>query len=289
LNMMLLVPALVLERLQRAFSISGRVTDRWMTLSSKNTVQSEAWRFCTSQLYWGQDVPIYNIPGVTAELKFTPEALAGIFLGKITKWDDPQLTRINPEAKLPSHEIVVVFRSDGSGTTYIWTDYLAKVSEEWNNGIGFGTTVPWPVGLAGRGNGGVAAIVKQTPYSIGYVELAYAVKNKLAYGWVKNQAGHFVKANLESVTAAAAEVAHNMPADFRVSITNAPGEKAYPISSFTWLLVPEKFDDKNKLKVMKDFLQWISTDGQKLTRELLYVPLPAEIVAKEQAAFSKVQ
>ena len=224
-----------------------------------------------------------------AELKFTPDALAGIFLGKITKWDDPQLTRINPEAKLPNHDIAVAFRSDGSGTTYIWTDYLAKVSEEWNNNIGFGTTVPWPVGLAGRGNGGVAAIVKQTPYSIGYVELAYAVKNKLAYGWVKNQAGNFVKANLESVTAAAAEVAHNMPADFRVSITNAPGEKAYPISSFTWLLVPEKFDDKNKLRVMKDFLQWISTDGQKLTQELLYVPLPAEVVAKEQAAFSKIQ
>ena len=240
----------------------------------------------------GADVPTYNIPGVTAELKFTPEALAGIFLGKITKWDDPQLTRTNPEAKLPNHEIVVAFRSDGSGTTYIWTDYLAKVSEEWNAGIGFGTTVPWPVGLAGRGNGGVAAIVKQTPYSIGYVELAYAVKNKLAYGWVKNQAGNFVKANLESITAAAAEVAHNMPADFRVSITNAPGEKAYPISSFTWLLVPERFDDKNKLTVMKDFLQWMSTDGQKLTQELLYVPLPAVtrgIVAKEQAAFSKIQ
>jgi phosphate transport system substrate-binding protein len=237
----------------------------------------------------GADVPTYNIPGVTAELKFTPEDLAGIFLGKITKWDDPQLTRTNPEANLPSHEIVVAFRSDGSGTTYIWTDYLAKVSEEWNSEIGFGTTVPWPVGLAGRGNGGVAAIVKQTPYSIGYVELTYAVKNRLAYGWVKNQAGNFVKANLESVTAAAAEVAHNMPADFRVSITNAPGEKAYPISSFTWLLVPDKFDDKNKLKVMKDFLQWISTDGQKLTQELLYVPLPAEVVAKEQAAINKIQ
>jgi len=236
----------------------------------------------------GADVPIYNIPGMTAELKFTPESLAGIFLGKITKWDDPRLTKTNLEAKLPNNDIVVAFRSDGSGTTYIWTDYLAKVSEEWNNDIGFGTTVPWPVGVAGRGNGGVAAIVKQTPYSIGYVELAYAVKNKLAYGWVKNQTGNFVKANLESVTAAAAEVAHNMPNDFRVSITNAPGENAYPISSFTWLLVPEKFDDKNKLRAMKDFLQWMSTDGQKLTQELLYIPLPAEVVAKEQAALSKI-
>jgi len=237
----------------------------------------------------GADVPIYNIPGVSAELKFTPEALAAIFLGKITKWDDSLLTEANPEASLPNHEIVVAFRSDGSGTTYIWTDYLAKVSEEWDRNIGFGTTVPWPVGVAGRGNGGVATIVKQTPYSIGYVELAYALKNKLAYGWVKNQAGNFVKADFKSVTAAAAEVAHNMPDDFRVSITNAPGENAYPISSFTWLLVPEKFDDKNKLRVMKDFLQWMSTDGQKLTEELLYVPLPAEVVAKEQAAFSKIQ
>ena len=237
----------------------------------------------------GADVPMYNLPGVTADLKFTPEALAGIFLGKITKWDDPQLTKTNPEAKLPNHEIVVAFRSDGSGTTYIWTDYLAKVSEEWNSEIGYGTSVPWPVGLAGRGNGGVAAIVKQTPYSIGYVELAYAIQSKLPYGWVKNQAGNFVKASLESVTEAAAEVAHNMPDDFRVSITNAPGEKAYPISSFTWLLVPAKFDDKNKLKVMKDFLQWMVTDGQKLTQELLYAPLPEEVVAKEQAAFSKIQ
>ena len=237
----------------------------------------------------GADVPMYNIPGVTTDLKFTPEALAGIFLGKITKWDDPHLTKTNPEAKLPNHEIVVAFRSDGSGTTYIWTDYLAKVSEEWNSKIGYGTSVPWPVGLAGRGNGGVAAIVKQTPYSIGYVELAYAIQSKLPYGWVKNQAGNFVKASLESVTEAAAEVAHNMPDDFRVSITNAPGEKAYPISSFTWLLVPAKFDDKNKLKAMKDFLQWMVTDGQKLTQELLYVPLPEEVVAKEQAAFSRIQ
>ena len=215
--------------------------------------------------------------------------MPGSSSGKITKWDDPQLTKNNPEAKLPNHEIVVAFRSDGSGTTYIWTDYLAKVSEEWNSDIGYGTSVPWPAGLAGRGNGGVAAIVKQTPYSIGYVELAYAIKSKLPYGWVKNQAGNFVKANLESVTAAAAEVAHNMPADFRVSITNAPGEKAYPISSFTWLLVPERFDDKNKLRVMKDFLQWMSTDGQKLTPELQYVRLPAEVVAKEQAAFNEIQ
>ena len=237
----------------------------------------------------GADVPIYNIPGVTAELKFTPEALAGIFLGKITKWNDPELTRTNPDAKLPDHEIMVAYRSDGSGTTYIWTNYLAKVSEDWDKEIGFGTSVPWPVGVGGQGNSGVAALVKQTPYSIGYVELAYAIQNKLAYGSVKNQAGNFIKADLESVTAAAASVAQKMPDDFRVSITNAPGEKAYPISSFTWLLVPEKFNDKTKLKVMKDFLQWMSTDGQKLTQELQYAPLPEDVVAKEQAAFSKIQ
>ena len=237
----------------------------------------------------GANVPTYNIPGVTAELKFTPEALAGIFLGKITKWNDPELTRINPDAKLPDHEIVVAFRSDGSGTTYIWTNYLSKASEDWDKAVGFGTSVSWPVGVGGQGNSGVAGIVKQTPYSIGYVELAYAIQNKLPYGSVKNQAGNFVKADLESVTAAAASFAQKMPDDFRVSITNAPGEKAYPISSFTWLLVPEKFDDKNKLKAMKDFLQWMSTDGQKLTQELLYAPLPEEVVAKEQTAFSKIQ
>jgi phosphate transport system substrate-binding protein len=237
----------------------------------------------------GAVVPIYNIPEVTADLKFTPESLAGIFLGKITKWNDQEITETNPDAKLPNHEIVVTFRTDGSGTTYIWTDYLAKVSEEWNNDIGFGTSVPWPVGFGGRGNGGVAAIVKQTPYSIGYVELAYAMQSKLPYGSVKNQAGNFVKASLESVTAAAGEVARNMPDDFRVSITNAPGEKAYPISSFTWLLVPARINDKNKLKVMKDFLQWMVTDGQKMTQELLYAPLPEEVVAKEKAAFNKVQ
>ena len=237
----------------------------------------------------GADVPTYNIPGVNAELKFTPEVLAGIFLGKITKWSDPQLTEINADANLPNRNIIVVFRSDGSGTTYIWSDYLAKVSQEWDKEVGFGTLVPWPVGVGGQGNAGVASVVKETPYSIGYVELAYAIKNKLPYGWVKNQAGNFVKADLESVTAAAAGVAQAMPDDFRVSITDAPGEKAYPISSFTWLLVPAKFNDKSKLKVMKDFLQWMLTDGQKLTEELQYAPLPKEVVAKEQAAFSKVQ
>jgi phosphate transport system substrate-binding protein len=237
----------------------------------------------------GAVVPTYNVPGLTAELKFTPETLAGIFLGKIRNWGDARLRETNSQANLPSHDIIVAFRSDGSGTTYIWTDYLSKVSEAWGNDVGFGTSVMWPVGVGGQGNGGVAAIVKQTPFSIGYVELAYAIRNNAAYGSVQNQAGKFVKATLESTIAAASEVIHNMPDDFRVSITNAPGEDAYPICSFTWLLVPAKFDDKNKLAVMKDFLRWMSQDGQKLTRELLYAPLPGEVVAKEQAAFSKIQ
>jgi phosphate transport system substrate-binding protein len=237
----------------------------------------------------GADVPTYNIPGVTTELKFTPETLAGIFLGKITKWNDPELAKINPDVKLPGEDIVVVHRSDGSGTTYVWVDYLSKVSEEWKNKVGVGTSVNWPVGLGGKGNEGVAGLVKQTPNSIGYVELIYAIQNKMAYGTVKNQAGQFVKADLDSVTAAAAGAAQNMPDDFRISITNAPGEKAYPIASFTWLLIPEKFSDSTKLKVMKDFLAWMLTDGQKMTEALAYAPLPKEVIAKEQQALSKIQ
>jgi phosphate transport system substrate-binding protein len=237
----------------------------------------------------GADVPTYNIPSVAEELKFTPEALAGIFLGKITKWNDPELTKANPDAKLPGNDIVVVHRSDGSGTTYVWVDYLSKVSEEWKSKVGVGTSVKWPVGLGGNGNEGVAGLVKQTPNSIGYVELIYAVQNKQPYGTVKNQSGNFVKADLDSVTAAAAGAAQNMPDDFRVSITNAQGEKAYPISSFTWLLIPEKFSDATKLKVTKDFLQWMLTDGQKMAEALAYAPLPKEIVAKEQEALAKIQ
>jgi phosphate transport system substrate-binding protein len=237
----------------------------------------------------GADVPTYNLPNVTTELKFTPETLAEIFLGKITKWNDPELTKINPDAQLPDTNIVVVHRSDGSGTTYVWVDYLSKVSEEWKSKVGVGTSVNWPVGLGGKGNEGVSGLVKQTPNSIGYVELIYAVQNRLPYGTVKNQAGHFIKADLDSVTAAAAGAAQNMPDDFRVSITNAPGEKAYPISSFTWLLVPQKFSDQTKLKVMKDFLEWMLQDGQKMTEALAYAPLPKEVVAKEQQALAKVQ
>jgi len=236
----------------------------------------------------GADVPIYNLPGITVELKFTPEVLAGIFLGKISKWNDPLLTKTNPDANLPDQNIRVVFRTDGSGTTYVWTDYLAKVSEEWRTQIGFGTSVGWPAGIGTDGNEGVSVLVKQTPYSIGYLELTYALKLKLTYGSVKNKAGNYVKADLDSVWAAA-ELSEGRPTDFRLSITDAPGEKAYPISSFNWLLVPERFADKNKSKAMKDFLEWILTDGQKLAQALQYVPLPNEIVAKEHQALAKVQ
>lgn len=229
----------------------------------------------------GADVPTYNIAGVSQELNFTAEALAGIFLGKITKWNDPALTGPNPGAKLPSADIVVVHRSDGSGTTYIWVDYLSKISEEWKDKVGKNTSVNWPVGLGGKGNEGVSGLVKQTPNSLGYVELIYAVQNKLPYGRVKNSSGAFVKADLASVTAAAAGAAKSMPDDFRVSITNAPGKAAYPISSFTWLLVPQTISDATKREIITGMLKWMLTDGQKYTEALEYAPLPKEVVEKE--------
>jgi len=237
----------------------------------------------------GAVVPTVNIPGVTAELNFTPEALAGIFLGKITKWNDPALTGPNPKVKLPAEDIVVVHRSDGSGTTYIWTDYLSKVSDEWKTKVGKNTSVNWPVGLGSKGNEGVTGQVKETPNSIGYVELIYAVQNKLPYGRVKNSSGAFVKADLDAVTAAAAGAAKNMPDDFRVSITNAPGRTAYPISSFTWLLIPAKIDDAAKRKVITDFLQWMMTKGQAYCNDLSYAQLPKPVVTKELKAISQIQ
>jgi phosphate transport system substrate-binding protein len=237
----------------------------------------------------GADVPTYNLAGVTQELKFTPEALAGIFLGKITKWNDAELVKANPGVKLPGDDIIVIHRSDGSGTTYIWTDYLAKVSPEWKSKVGTGTSVRWPVGLGGKGNEGVSGLVKQTPSSIGYVELIYAIQNHLAYGQVKNSSGTFIKASLASVTAAAAAASQQMPADFRVSITNAPGKDAYPISSFTWLLIPAKIDDARKKKTLTDFLHWMLTDGQKFAEVLSYAPLPKAVVAKEISAIAAIK
>jgi phosphate transport system substrate-binding protein len=235
----------------------------------------------------GAVVPAYNIPGVTGDVKFTPEALAGIFLGKITSWNDKALTAANPGVNFPNQPIVVIHRSDGSGTSYIFTDYLSKVTADWKNGPGKGTSVKWPVGLGGKGNEGVAGMIRQMEGSVGYVELIYALQNKITYGSMKNPAGDFVKASLESVTTAAASV-KNMPADFRVSITNAPGKGAYPISSFTWLLIPTKSQDPNKGKILTDLLNWCETDGQKLTADLSYAPLPDTVVAKVKEAIKQV-
>jgi phosphate transport system substrate-binding protein len=237
----------------------------------------------------GADVLTYNVAGVTQQLNFTPEAIAGIFLGTIKKWSDPAIAGANSGVKLPANDIVVVHRSDGSGTTYIFVDYLSKISKEWETKVGRGTSVNWPVGLGGKGNEGVAGQVKQTPNSIGYVELIYAVQNKMAYAKVKNAAGAFVQADLASVTAAAAGAAKEIPDDFRVSITNAPGKGSYPISSFTWLLIPSKIADPAKSKAIKDFLQWMLKDGQKMTEALSYAPLPKAVVDKEAKAIAKIQ
>jgi len=236
----------------------------------------------------GADVPAYNIPGVSGEVKFTPEALAGIFLGKISKWNDKAITSANPGVSFPDKDIIVVHRSDGSGTTFIWTDYLSKVSPEWKSQVGSDTSVKWPVGLGQKGNEGVAGSLRQMSGSIGYVELIYAVQNNIPYGSVRNSAGAFVKASLGSVTAAAAS-APKMPADFRVSITNAPGKDAYPISSFTWLLIPAQSKDAAKGKMLADFLSWMVTDGQTMTTALAYAPLPENVAAKVKEAIKQVK
>jgi len=233
----------------------------------------------------GSVVPAYNIPGVSQEVKFTPEILAGIFNGKISNWSDPAIAKANPDIKFPNQSVTVVHRSDGSGTTYVWTDYLSKISSDWQGTTGEGTSVKWPVGVGGKGNEGVAGMIRQLPGSLGYVELIYAVQNKIPYGSVKNSSGQFIKASLESTTAAAAGV--KMPADFRVSITNSPAKTAYPIASFTWLLVPTTPTDKNKSKILKDFLFWMLDQGQTMTQALSYAPLPKEVVEKEKAAITQ--
>ena len=237
----------------------------------------------------GADVPVYNLPGLNAELKFTGPVLADIFLGKITKWNDAALTKINPGVNLPATDITVVHRSDASGTTYIWVDYLAKVSPEWKMKVGVSTGVNWPTGIGSNRNEGVAGVVSQTPGSLGYVELVYALQNKIAYGSVQNMAGEFTKATVESVTAAAGAAAGKMPADFRVSITNAPGKGVYPISSFTWILLYESPKDKALAKAMLDFMKWALADGQKFAGGLGYAPLPEEVVKLETTALSKIK
>jgi phosphate transport system substrate-binding protein len=237
----------------------------------------------------GAVVPVYNIPGVSAELKFTGMVLADIYLGKITKWNDPAIVKLNPGASLPGSDITVVHRSDGSGTTYIFVDYMGKVSPEWKQKVGVATSVNWPTGVGGKGNEGVSGLVTQTPGSIGYVELIYALQNKVSYGTVQNAAGEFVKASVEAVTKAAAEAVKSMPPDFRVSITNAPGAGVYPISSFTWMLFYENPKDKAQAKAMVDFMKWALTDGQKYCSELGYAPLPEPVVKMEMAALTKIK
>jgi phosphate transport system substrate-binding protein len=229
----------------------------------------------------GAVVVTYNLPGLAdTRLKFDGNALVDIFMGRITKWNDKRLAALNPGVQLPDLDVIVVHRSDGSGTSYIFTDYLNKFSREWRDKVGYATSVNWPVGLGGKGNEGVTQQVKQTEGAIGYVELIYALSNKLGYGEIKNASGKFVTPSLESVTAAAASAKLPKDTDFRVSITNAPGEQAYPIASFTWLLVPKDAKDPAKAKVVKDFLTWmISPEAQKMASELNYAPLPQEVVA----------
>ena len=237
----------------------------------------------------GAVVPTYNIAGVSQELNFTGEVLTDIFLGKITKWNDPEIAKYNKGVNLPAQDIVVVHRSEGSGTSYVWTDFLSKVSTQWGSKVGRNTAVNWPVGLGGKGNEGVAGLVKQIPGALGYVELIYAVQNQIPYGRVRNAAGVFVKGDLAGVTAAAGGYAKTMPEDFRISITNAPGQAAYPIASFTYLLIPTKIEDANKKDIIKRFLTWMLNDGQEEVEALSYARLPKEVVARELKQISQIQ
>jgi phosphate transport system substrate-binding protein len=235
----------------------------------------------------GSVVPSYNIPGVTAELKFTPEALAGIYLGKITHWNDKAIASVNPGVNLPDKPIIVIHRSDGSGTTFVWTDYLSKVNPEWKTTVGSNTSVKWPVGLGGKGNEGVSGLVRQMEGSIGYVELIYALQNKIPFGVVRNSSGNYIKASLQSTTSAAAS-AKFKPGDFRVSITDAPGKEAYPIASFTYLLVPTQWKDDAKKKIMVDFLHWMLDNGEGMVEPLDYAPLPQNLIAMERKVIGEI-
>jgi len=261
-------------------------TDGPMTEEQMQTAPGKIYHFPT---VLGGVVPVYNIPNVKAELKFTGPLLADIFLGKVTKWNDPAIAKLNEGVSLPATDITVAHRAEGSGTTYIWVDYLSKASPEWKTKVGVNASVKWPTGVGGRGNEGVASVVSQTPGAIGYVELIYALQTKTSYGSVQNMAGEFTKASVASVTAAAAAAAGKMPPDFRVSITNAPGAGVYPISSFTWLLLSENAKDKTQAKTMVDFMKWALTDGQKFAPELGYAPVPEPVVKLELAALAKIK
>ncbi len=236
----------------------------------------------------GAVVPIYNVAGVSQELKFSPDVLADIFLGKISNWNDARIAKDNPGVKLPSQEIIVTHRSDGSGTSFIFTDYLSKVSGEWKSSVGANTAVSWPKGLGGKGNEGVAGLVRQIQGSIGYVELIYAMQNKIPFGMVRNASGQWVKASIDGVTAAAASV-KSLPADYRISITNAPGASSYPISSFTWLLIPTNPNDAAKEKVIKGFLEWMLDHGESEVSSLYYAPLPPSVAARVKATVAQLK
>jgi phosphate transport system substrate-binding protein len=234
----------------------------------------------------GGVVPAYTLPGVTADLKFTGDVIADIFLGTITNWNDARIKALNPGVNLPDHQILPVHRSDGSGTTYIFTDYLSKVSPDFKSKVGVNTSVNWPLGIGQKGNAGVAGMVRNTPYSFGYVELIYALQNKMPFGLVKNKDGKFIRASVDSVTAAATGAAKNMPNDFRVSITDAPGAESYPISSFTWLLIPMKSADAKKGEVLRDFMRWMLTTGEAEAPSLDYSPLPKSVAVKVSGAIN---
>ncbi|HEY0161732.1 MAG TPA: phosphate ABC transporter substrate-binding protein PstS [Edaphobacter sp.] len=225
----------------------------------------------------GAVVPVYNLPGVSKDLNFSGDVIADIYLGKITKWNDPRIAKDNPGVSLPDKAILPVYRSDGSGTTYIFTDFLSKVSQDWTSKVGKNTSVKWPTGIGQKGNEGVAGMVRQSPNSFGYVELIYALQNKMSFGLVKNASGKFVKASTDGVTAAAAAAAKSMPADYRVSITNAPGAASYPISSFTWLLIPTQSTDAAKTKALKEFLGWMLDHGESEAAGLSYASLPKQV------------
>src|SRR5437868_8746746 len=261
-------------------------TDGPMT---NDQITAAGFRILHIPMVLGGVVPVYNVPEVSAELRFTGKVLADIFLGKITKWNDAAIRTANPGVNLPNIEITVVHRSDGSGTSYIWCDYLSKVSPDYKKTVGVATSVNWPAGVGAKGNEGVAGLVKQTPGSIGYVELIYALQNKIPFGSVQNTAGEFVTASTETVSNAAGQAAKNMPKDFRVSITNAPGANVYPISSFTWLLFYEAPKDRQRAKIMGDFVRWALADGQKFAPELGYAPLPKEVIALELAALNQMK
>jgi phosphate transport system substrate-binding protein len=234
-------------------------------------------------LVMGAVVPTYNLPELPHPVRFTPEAMAAIFLGDVKSWNDPKIATANADLKLPATPIVVVHRSDGSGTTYVWVDYLSKVSPDWKTKVGTATSVNWPVGIGGKGNEGVAGMVRQTPGSIGYVELTYALQNKMPIGPIKNQAGNFIEPTIDTVTAAAAGALSTIPEDLRYSITNSPGDKAWPVSGTTWAVVYQDMPAGPDRRAVVGFLRWALHDGQKFCTALDYAPLPVELVQRADA------